>query len=64
MTKTTLLAATLIGAMALPASAGGLAEPIMQPVIIVEDIDEPASSSARNMPRIIFMLLTIVARIS
>lgn len=44
MTKQLSLAAVIAGAMALPATAGGLSEPIMEPAIVVQDVETNDSS--------------------
>lgn len=44
MTKKLALAAVIAGAMALPATAGGMSEPVMEPAIIVQDVQSSDSS--------------------
>jgi len=60
MLKKSILALALSGALATTAAAGNMAEPIMEPMIIME-ATEAASSGSAVLPVIIFALLAAVA---
>ncbi|MBU9698536.1 hypothetical protein GU927_011835 [Rhodobacteraceae bacterium HSP-20] len=65
MTKTraALLAATL-GLTALPALAGGYAEPVMEPVMEPAVVEQNTSSSAGGIVVPLLLLLVIAAAVS
>jgi hypothetical protein len=58
MTKQLTLAAVIAGAMTLPATAGGMSEPIMEPAIVVAP--EPAGDLAL-LPIIVMGMLVAIA---
>ncbi|AKS46287.1 hypothetical protein SAMN05444287_1399 [Octadecabacter temperatus] len=60
MTRNTLVAAALATTFALPAFAGGISDPIMDPEIIIQHVETPSSGSAM-LPVIIFALLVAAA---
>ncbi len=61
MLKRTFLAASAVIAFALPVSAGGLADPVLEPEIIIETIEEPSSSAGTMLPFIMFGLFAAIA---
>jgi hypothetical protein len=60
MKKTTLIAATVASFIAMPALAGNMAEPIMEPSIITTEMDNTSSASP-VLPIILFALLAALA---
>lgn len=62
MTKTTLIALALSGALAIPATAGGMADPVMtmEPVEIMAAA-APSSSSAELLVPLILLALIAAA---
>ena len=60
MFKTTCIAAVFTAGLTVAASAGGMAEPVMEPEIMIETMEE-TSSAAGVLPLIIFAMLVAVA---
>ena len=60
MFKSIAIAVGLTVTTAVAASAGGMAEPVMEPTIIIETVEEASSASA-YVPIIVFALFTAVA---
>lgn len=61
MTKNLTIAAIVATFFALPATAGGLAEPVMDPAIIIQDTTSTSSSNSALVPMFLFVLLAGVA---
>lgn len=60
MKKITFFAALLVATTSISATAGGLAEPVMEPQIIIEEV-ETSSSDTRGMVQWLILAAIIVA---
>jgi hypothetical protein len=59
MTKPTLCAVAIFAALSLPAIAGGISEPIMEPTIVVAEAASSSANTAQALPILIFGLLLL-----